>query len=75
MRDVPGGGVPMSAPTQPGDRMRASVTYDGTNKFKPLCSWQLWTGNLADMSGVQEDTVSALSNCGRRFTATWLSTG
>ena len=132
----PAAGVPMSVPTKPGDHMRASVTYNGNNKFtltirditrgwtrtenktqvstggtpasanviveansdtggpsgrvtdfgsvtfsgatvngKPLGSWPLWTGNLADLSGVQEDTVSALSNGGRRFTATWLSTG
>lgn len=132
----PAAGVPMSAPTKPGDHIHASVTYDGSNWFtltvkdvtegwtrteheaqiptggtprsanviveansdnggpsghvtdfgsvtfsgatvngKPLGAWPLWTGNLADMSGVQEDTVSHLSHGGRRFTATWLSNG
>ncbi|OIJ95107.1 hypothetical protein BIV25_21010 [Streptomyces sp. MUSC 14] len=54
----------------------ARGTFSGaTADGKPLGSWPLWTGDLADMSGVQEGTVSALSNGGRNFTAGWLSTG
>lgn len=52
-----------------------SVTFSGaTANGKPLGDWQLWTGNLADMRGVQEDSISALHG-GRMFTATWISNG
>ena len=52
------------------------VTFSGaTVDGEPLGSYDLWTGNLQDISGVQEDSISALSNGGRRFTATWTSTG
>ena len=52
-----------------------SVTFSGaTVNGAALGSFPLWTGNLADMRGVQEDSVSALSGK-RKFTATWLSNG
>ena len=52
-----------------------SVKFSGaTANGKPLGDWQLWTGNLADMRGVQEDSISPLTG-GRVFTATWLSNG
>ena len=52
-----------------------SVTFSGaTVNGESLGSFQLWTGNLADMRGVQEDSISALQG-GRKFTATWLSNG
>jgi len=40
-----------------------------------LSSFTLWTGNLVDANGVQEDTISPLSDAGTAFTATWDSTG
>ncbi|HET9169016.1 MAG TPA: G1 family glutamic endopeptidase [Actinospica sp.] len=53
-----------------------SVTFGGiTVNGEPLRSFQLWTGNLVDMRGVQEDSVSALTGGGRKFTVTWLSNG
>jgi hypothetical protein len=52
-----------------------SVTFGGaTANGQNLGNYDLWTGNLQDMKGVQEDSVSALTS-GRKFTATWLSTG
>lgn len=52
-----------------------SVTFSGaTANGANLGTWQLWTDNLPDMRGVQEGSISALSNNGRQFTATWLST-
>lgn len=52
-----------------------TVTFSGaTANGKPLGDWTLWTGNLVDMRGVQEDSISSLTG-GRVFTATWLSTG
>lgn len=52
-----------------------SVTFSGaTVNGEPLGSFQLWTGNLQDMRGVQEDSISALQGK-RKFTATWLSNG
>jgi hypothetical protein len=132
----PAAGVTMDGPTEPGDHIHASVTYNGDDNFtltiedltqgwtktenetqnstggtptsanviaeansdtggpsgnttdfgsvtftdatvngQPLGASQLWNGNLVDMSGVQEDDISPLSNDGRDFTATWLSTG
>jgi hypothetical protein len=53
-----------------------SGTFGGaTVNGKPLGSRPLWTSNLADMSGVQEDVVSPLAGGGRKFTATRLSNG
>jgi len=53
-----------------------SVTFSGaTANGTNLGSWSLWSGSLVDMRGVQEDSISALSNNGRSFTATWLSNG
>jgi hypothetical protein len=40
-----------------------------------LGSATLWTGNLVDGNGVQEDTISPLFGDGKEFTATWDSTG
>jgi Peptidase A4 family len=52
-----------------------SVTFSGAEvNGEPLGDSQLWTGNLVDMRGVQEDSVSRLTG-GRLFTVTWLSTG
>ena len=53
-----------------------SVAFGGaTANGKPLSAFTLWTGNLADMRGVQEDSVSPLTGGGRKFTVTWLSNG
>lgn len=52
-----------------------SVTFGGaTANGQNLGNFDLWTGNLQDMKGVQEDSISGLTG-GRLFTATWLSTG
>lgn len=54
----------------------SSVTFSGsTANGTSLRNHDLWTGNLRDTSGVQEDTVSPLTHGGRQFTATWNSTG
>jgi len=53
-----------------------SVAFGGaTANGKPLSAFTLWTGNLQDMRGVQEDSVSPLTGGGRKFTVTWLSNG
>jgi len=53
-----------------------SVAFGGaTANGKPLSAFTLWTGNLQDMRGVQEDSVSPLTSGGRKFTVTWLSNG
>ena len=53
-----------------------SVTFTAcTANGQPLSAFDLWTGNLRDANGVQEDTISPLTGNGESFTATWISTG